>query len=830
MLMIGNYLQIAVRILRSHKLLSVIEIGSLSLAFGFCVLTHALVSREWSYDRFHENEAHLYRVVLSAQFPGEDRMKIGDNIPVAAAGAIHNTVPQVEGTVRLSSGRGMELEERRLRVQSDDTWGDEPFLLADENFFEVFTFPFEAGDPRMALKVRNGIVVSRDFARRYFGDEPAVGQTVRIAAVWSRAKIKEYTIQAVVTPPANSSIQLNILLPFHNAEFLLHWVDELWEKECTLFVRLREDANEGDLKQAEALIRQLWIENVPGFSDEVAREVAFNVELQPLSSLHTDTTVTQFMGYEGIAPPRDPLENYIVLAIAVLLLAVAVVNYVNLATARASARGLEVGVRVALGATRRQLPVQFWMETVVVCGVSLVIGLALAGLLLPVFNAVLDQDLRLDYTNPPFIIGGLGLLVLTSLLAAAYPGLVMVRINPSEAVRGTSLLSRRSALGSVLVVVQFAACAGLAGTSLVMARQLHHLQAFDLGFVPDDVLILRLGDLPEIKGWRELLRERLPSHGGIQMVATSKSHFLEEGTPWLQKTILPGEDLTIRAQCLRVDLHFVKTLGLQLGQGADLGSDQEGTLVYETPTGILVNETYVAQAGWDQPIGQVVKFSGHLGRLFPNGEGHVVGVLKDYHFYSLRSGVEPGVLLPDSKIHGHQLLFVRLNPKAGDEAIEYIKREWKTVTSDHVLYLSWLEDHLATYYRDDLIWMQVVGGSALLAVLIAALGAYGLTAITVSHQRRNIAFMRALGAQGRHVAGLLARRLLWLVLAGCLLIGPLAYLGVEEWLSQFAQRIDDGWVFLGLGSLAAAIPAGGGVLLHTMVLMREPLTKGLQSE
>ena len=817
MRMIGNYLQIAVRILRRHKLLSFIEVCSLSLAFGFCVLAYTLVSHEWSYDSFHENGAHLYRVVLNSNLPGWDRIKRGDDTPVAMAEAIQNAVPQVEETVRLVSGRYERLDLRRIRVQIGDTWNDEPFLLVDENFFEVFTFPLEAGDPRSALQAKDGVVVSSTFARRYFGDEPAVGQTVRIDGMWPKPERKEYTIQAVVaSPPANSSIQLNILLPLHNAEFLWRWIDDFWDHESVLFVRLREDANEDDLKQAEALIRQLYIENASGFSDRLAAyKGEFSVELQPLAALHTDPDVTQQNGYDGIAPPRDPLETYIVLAIAVLLLAVAVVNYVNLATARASARGLEVGVRVALGATRRQLPVQFWMETMVVCGVSLLIGLGLGEVLLPAFDSVLGQDLRLDYTAPPFIIGGLGLLVLTSLLAAAYPGLVMARTNPSEAVRGTNLLSRRSVLGSALVMGQFAVCAGLAGMSLVMARQLHHLQAFDLGFAPDDVLMLRIHELPQYidSRQRQLLKEGLLTHSGIKAVAMSAYHFLEVETPWLRKTTLPGEDRTIRAQWLRVDPHFVETLGLQLLQGSDLGSDQAG---------ILVNETYVARAGWDQPIGQVV--------TWPKGEGRVVGVLKDYYFYSLKSGVEPGVLLLDSNIRDQELLFVRLDPRAGDEVIEHIEREWEAVAPDGVLYLSWLEDHLAAYYRDDLIWLRIVGGSALLAVLIAALGAYGLTAITVSHQRRNIAFMRTVGAQGRHVASLLARRLLWLVLAGCVLIGPVAHLGVEEWLSHFSQRIDDGWVFLGLGSLAAAATAGAGVLLHTVALMREPITKGLRSE
>ena len=826
MRMIGNYLQIAVRILRRNKLLSFIEVCSLSLAFGFCVLAYTLVSHEWSYDSFHQNGAHLYRVVLNFKLPGRDRIKWGDDTPVAMAEAVHNAVPQVEETVRLVSGRHESLDMRRIRVRLGDTWNDEPFLLVDENFFEVFTFPFEAGDPRSALKTKDGVVVSSTFARRYFGDEPAVGQTVRIDVGWPKSERKEYTIQAVVaSPPANSSIQLNILLPFHNSEFLWRWIDRFWDKrDCTLFVRLREGTSGDDLKQAEALIRQLYIENVPDFSDELAAyKGEFSVELQPLSALHTDLDVTQGKGYDGIAPPHDPLETYIVLAIAVLLLAVAVVNYVNLATARVSARGLEIGVRVALGATRRQLPVQFWMETVVVCGVSLLIGLGLGGVLLPAFNSVLGQDLRLDYTAPSFIIGGLVLLVLTSLLAAAYPGLILARINPSEAVRGTSLLSHRSALGSALVVVQFAACAGLAGMSLVMARQLHHLQAFDLGLAPDDVLMLNIDELPDgiNRRQRQLLKEGLIAHSGIKSVAMSEDHFLEMGTPRLRETILPDEDRKIRAQCLRVEPHFVETLGLQLVQGSDLGPDQAD---------ILVNETFVARAGWDQPIGQVVKFTRRLGRRMPNGEGRVVGVLSDYHFYSLKSGVEPGVLLLDSNIRDHELLFVRLDPKAGNEVLEHIEREWKTVVPDEVLHLSWLEDHLAAYYRDDLIWLRVVGGSALLAVFIAALGAYGLTAITVSHQRRNIAFMRALGAQGRHVAGLLARRLLWLVLAGCLLIGPVAYLGTEEWLSHFSQRIDDGWVFLGLGSLAAAATACAGVLLHTVALMREPLVKGLKSE
>ena len=819
MRMIGNYLQIAVRILRRNKLLSVIEVCSLSLAFGFCVLAYVVVSHEWSYDRFHENGAHLYRVVLNFKLPGRDRIKWGDATPVAMAEAIQNAVPQVEETVRLVSGRYKRLDLRRIRMQIGDTWNDEPFLLVDENFFEAFTFPFEAGDPQAALKTKDGVVVSSTFARRYFGDEPAVGQTVRIDGIWPKER-KEYTIQAVVaSPPANSSIQLNILLPFHNSEFLWRWIDDFWDHESVLFVRLREDANEGDLKQAEALIKQLYIENVPGFRDRLAtRKGEFSAELQPLSALHTDTDVTQEKGYDGIAPPRDPLETYLVLAIAVLLLAVAVVNYVNLATARASARGLEIGVRVALGATRRQLPVQFWMETVVVCGVSLLIGLGLGEVLLPAFNSVLGQDLRLDYTDPSFIIGGLGLLVLTSLLAAAYPGLVMARTNPSEAVRGTSLLSHRSVLGSALVMVQFAACAGLAGMSLVMARQLHHLQTFDLGFAADDVLMLRIEALPQYidSRQRQLLKERLLTHSGIKAVAMSAYNFLEAEKPWLRETTLPGEDRTIRAQCLRVDPHFVETLGLQLVQGSDLGSDQAG---------ILINETYVVRAGWDQPIGQVVQDRG-----LPNGEGRVVGVLNDYYFYSLKSGVEPGVLLLDSNIRDQELLFVRLDPRAGQEVIEHIEREWKAVAPDDVLYLSWLEDHLAAYYRDDLVWLRIVGGSALLAVFIAALGAYGLTAIMVSHQRRNIAFMRTLGAQSRHVAGLLARRLLWLVLAGCLLIGPVAHLGVEEWLSQFAQRIDDGWVFLGLGSLAAAGTACAGVLLHTVALMREPLANGLQSE
>ena len=208
-----------------------------------------------------------------------------------------------------------------------------------------------------------------------------------------------------------------------------------------------------------------------------------------------------------------------------------------------------------------------------VCSVSLLIGLALGEALLPAFNALLGQDLHLDYTDPYFSVSGLVLLVLASLLAAAYPGLILARTKPSEAVRGTSLFSHRSVLGSALVVVQFAACAGLAGTSLVMVRQLHHLQAFDLGFAADDVLMLNIDELADHSGQRQLLKERLIAHNGIKSVAMSEEHFLETGTPRLQETILPGEGRKIGAQCLQVEPHFVETLGLQLVQGSDLGPD-----------------------------------------------------------------------------------------------------------------------------------------------------------------------------------------------------------------------------------------------------------------
>ena len=214
MRMIGNYLQIAVRILRRQKLLSFIEVCSLSLAFGFCVLAYVLVSHEWSYDRFHENGERLYRVVLNFKFSGHER-KRGDNTPVAMAEAIQNAVPQVEETVRLVSGRSQGLDLRRIRVRLGDTWNDEAvFCWWTRISSRHSPSPFEAGDPQTALQAKDGVVVSSTFARRYFGDKPAVGQTVRIDVGWPKPERKEYTIQAVVaSPPGNSSIQLNILLP-----------------------------------------------------------------------------------------------------------------------------------------------------------------------------------------------------------------------------------------------------------------------------------------------------------------------------------------------------------------------------------------------------------------------------------------------------------------------------------------------------------------------------------------------------------------------------------------------------------------------------------------
>ena len=479
--MLRNNLIIAWRNLMRHRLHTAINLAGLSLGMAFCLLAWRFASQEWSFDRFHSKADRIYRVYVEAMNPEEGLVRYADAIEFAFAPELETLSPHVEHTVRLNGGR-LEKEYRVVRTTFEGSSSDEKFLLVDPAFFKVFDFLLLRGDASTALAERNSVVLSYEMAQRLFGDADPLGQSLTIG---NRNRIEDFTITGVAAPvPRTSSIQFNMLLPFENTEFLFRKSPNEWEGSCNAFVLLKPSASPADLAPAFLQLTQIMLQHWGDRAPEDLPGDFSPFHLQPLTDLRSDTSLLQWIGH-GVIEPRAPYVSYVLVSIALAVLLMGCINFVNLAIGRASLRAAEVGVRKAAGAGRGQLMCQFIGEAVVLSAVGLGAGCALAALLLPAFNATFSQNLSLGLSEPSMLGALAVLLLLVSLGAGWYPALVLSRLDPLSAIRRSVSMTGVTRFSRVLVGVQLAISVGLITCTLIMYHQLEHIMARDLGLDED---------------------------------------------------------------------------------------------------------------------------------------------------------------------------------------------------------------------------------------------------------------------------------------------------------------------------------------------------------
>ena len=468
-----NNLIIAWRNLMRHRLHTAINLAGLGVGIAFCLLAWRFASQEWSFDRFHSKGDRIYRAYVEYMSREKGVQRKADSIEFAFAPELEALSPHVERTVRLSAARGDDRDDRVVRTTFAGNSADEEFLIVDPAFFEVFDFPLLLGDAATALAERNSVVLSYEMAQRLFGDADPLGQRLTIASLWSR-RTEDFTITGVAAPvPRTSSIQFNMLLPFDNTMFLFRDSPDAWEGSCNAYVLLASDADPADIAQAFVQLTRHMIQSDGNEIPEDLPEDFSLFRLQPLTDLRSDTGMRQRTGH--VVEPRDPFVSYVLVNMALAVLLMGCINFVNLAIGRASLRAAEVGVRKAVGAGRGQLMRQFIGEAAVLSVVGLGAGCALAALLLPAFNATFSQDLSLGLSEPSML-GALGvLLLLVSLGAGWYPALVLSRLVPLNAIRRSVSMTGIARLSRVLISVQLAISVGLITCTLVMYHQLEHL-------------------------------------------------------------------------------------------------------------------------------------------------------------------------------------------------------------------------------------------------------------------------------------------------------------------------------------------------------------------
>ena len=793
--MLRNNLIIAWHNLMRHRLHTVISLVGLGLGMAFCLLAWRFASQEWSFDRFHSKADRIYRVYVEAMGSEEGLVRIADAIDFAFAPELEALSPHVERTVRLSAATGGDRDDRVVRMTFEGSVAYEEFLLVDPAFFKVFDFPLLLGDAATALTERNSVVLGYEMAQRLFGDADPLGQRLTIASM-KGSGVEDFTITGVAAPvPRTSSIQFNMLLSFENTEFLFRDSPDAWEGSCNAYVLLALGADPADVAPAFVQLTRDMAQKDLGEIPEGSPEDFSWFRLQPLTDLHSDTGLIEWRRH-GVVEPRDPFVSYVLVSMALAVLLMGCINFVNLAIGRASLRAAEVGVRKAAGAGRGQLMRQFLGEAVVLSFIGLGAGCALAELLLPAFNATFSQELSLGLSEPSMLGALVALLLLVSVGAGWYPALVLSRLTPLNAIRRNVSMTGVARLSRVLVSVQLAISVGLITCTLVMYHQLEHLMTRH-GFESDRIIAVNTDPLIQYSPQHPALVEAFLRHHRIASVTLVEEDLRDAHRSDYRAVTESGRETKTRLYS--VDHNFVETMNLELISGRDFSLAQG-----DKDNLALISESAAARLGLADPIGETIEV-GRMSRsrgfrpIGARGDGvRIIGVVKDFTLESGYEDIPPGLLLLNPRLgpkyYIADLMFVRVKPGDMQEVIQYMQESWSRIVAHNQQHadfeFSFLQQDLEVAYRDEFRWRRLITWAAVGAVFISVLGAFALTALAASRRTKEIGIRKALGASVFGLTTLMTREFACLALIGALVAWPLSWWWMRDWLNGFAFRID----------------------------------------
>ena len=769
--MLNNYFKIAFRNLYNQKVYSLINVFGLAIGMACCLLILAFVRNEWSFDRFHEDAGAIYRVDTHTVTPDHQReVKAGQPLPLAPT--IAEEFPDVIAAARLRKddavvkSPGMESFQERV-------------VFTDASFFDVFTFRLLEGDAERTLSAPEEAVLTPSLAQKYYGEEDPLGRTLLISFGGS---FEEYVVTAVVEePPANSSFSYGILLPFQRWPSYNTLVDSWSSWVTNTYVRLSEAGQGESLAEKLPAFAQQHYEHtirtwqiLQWISEE---EGSFRLQLEPMTKIHFASHVLQ-----AEVSTIDPRYPFLLSGLALAVLLIACINFTTLAVGRATRRAKEVGMRKVMGANRIQLMKQFWGEALLLSVVSLLVGLALTELFLPLFNNLTNRTLTpgyLDNANTVFFL--VGLILFSGFLAGAYPALYLSRFHPMATMKERVRSGGNNRWMQALVLIQFALSIFFIVCVLVVSSQLRFMTEKDLGFDKERMIVLSThsSDYEESEQLLSVLKNELRSLPGVVQVSGASSG-IGQGLAWNSYS---KNDEAHFVYTNRVDYDFVETLRMDVIEGRGFSESFPGDQVQS----VVVNEALVRDYEWDNPIGETV--DGFSIDLEGDTSPTVIGVVKDYHFESLHTQIQPMVLFVAPRSDPFQYVFVRIRPDNLRQSVASLEAAWQRVAPDRPFTYYFLDDDLDRQYQAEEQWQQLVMFAAVFAVLIACLGLIGLAAFTSERRTKEIGIRKVLGATTSGITTLLSKDFLKLVVLANVLAWPMAYVFMNQWLENFAYRI-----------------------------------------
>jgi putative ABC transport system permease protein len=772
MTMLRNYLKVALRALSRQKGYSFINIIGLTVGMACFILIGLWVKDELSFDRFHEKKDRIFRIVNKTQD--------GNFIPnptYALAPELKSLHEEVEEYARVWPWHGS------LVTYKDKKFEEDNICLADPGFFRMFTFPFIKGDPDTAIDDLDAIVITESTARKYFGNEDPIGQALYLAR-----EERDFFVTGVIADiPSNSHIQFDLLtrLELLGEDRLARW--EEWMGPCYILLRPNVSA-------------EVFATKIVGiYKKYVNPEVTFSPILQPLTRIHL---------YEHVRPGSVKTVA-LFSVIAVFILIIACVNFMNLTTARSARRAREVGMRKVIGAVRPQLIRQFLGEALVVAFLSLVLSLIVVEIALPQFNLFAGKSLALlSRANFSIILTLLLVTLLTGLLAGSYPAFYLSSFRPVYTLKSQLRFGTKgSGIRKLLIVFQFAISVGLITCTLVVAKQLRFIQTHDIGVDRDNVVMLI--NNPILLKRFDAFKNELLTIPGIRHVTSAA-----QGPTNIGQSITidwdgnPNEDM-LSIDYTVVDYDFFKTFNMEITKGR--GFSQE--FASDEREACVITETAATRMGLEDPIGKTI-YMAHPAWPESFRKAHVIGVVKDFHARTLHSSMMPFVFRMYRP--WHTFVFIKIDGTRTPETLAKIESTFKSHTDGYPYRYFFYEDFYHRQYQPEWRLSRLFNGFSLLSVLIACLGLFGLGAYMAEQKTKEIGVRKVLGASIPGIVTLTAREFIkWIVIAN-LIAWPLAYFVMKGWLQDFAYKVSIGPVVFILAAGLTLLIALATVSYHSI--------------
>jgi putative ABC transport system permease protein len=788
--MFKNYIKTAIRHLWRHKGYSLINILGLAVGIACCLIILLYVQDELSFDKFHEKGDRIYRVALDRQYPG--RSSSYAIIPHSYAQEMKDEFPDVEEAVRLFYFQG-----NNVTLQVGEQIFEEPhYMWADSTFFEVFSIPVLKGDPAKALTEPNSLVLTESRARRFFGDADPIGQVIRVPG-----NDNDLVVKAVCGDlPENSHMRFGMLaslvgLPFFEQQNFIGF-------SAYTYLLLREGADPDALEaKFPGLVRKyaagpIQREFSVTYDEYVKAGNGYHYYLQPLPDIYLESNLESEM-----RPPGSKTRVYIFTVIALFILLIAIINFMNLATAKSTERAKEVGIRKTMGSLRGQLMVQFLFEAVLMTLVSTGLALVFLYALIPPFNSLSGKEMQFtELFHPSFVPSLLVFSIIVGILAGSYPAAVLSRFKPVSVLKGKLAGTRHGGLlRNGLVVFQFTISVVLIISTIVVYRQMQFIRNKELGFNKDQVVSVE--GAFALQSQTEAFKEELLKLPEVVSVGACNS--MPGGTFFGVGFRKEGDNETIFGRGVFIDEDFIDCMEMEMVEGRTFSRQYNDTM------SVILNQTAVGELGLQDPVGKRLETTDDniLGAEEETAYLHIVGIVEDFHFQSLHQPITPLFFVLNRNPEGaNALLSVRLKGDRFQETIQRMENMWKTFVPDQPFRYSFLDAKLGELYEAEQVAQRVFAFFAGLAIFIACLGLFGLAAFVTRQRTKEIGVRKVLGATVANIVRLLSLDFLKLVGLALLIAAPVAWLAMNRWLESFAYRVGlSWWVFVLAGLLAVFI-------------------------